>query len=73
MTKCIEKRGPGRPPKPDNIRKRQIGLKLPPGLIAAMDARPESRAVQIEKAWGKKYGDELCPAKQGPLANHPDK
>jgi len=38
----------GRKVKPD--KKSQIGLKLPPGLIAWMDRQPESRAKLIETA-----------------------
>lgn len=52
-----KRRGAGRPALPDDKRKRGIFVKLPPGLIAAMDAAEESRAVQIEKAWVEKYGD----------------
>lgn len=57
MSKGGKREGAGRPALPDNKRKAGVYLKLPPGLIAAMDARDESRAVQIEKAWVALYGD----------------
>lgn len=48
-----KREGSGRKPVPDQLRKEQIGLKLPRWLIDWLDTRPESRAVAIEHALAK--------------------
>jgi len=50
MSKGGARKGAGRPALPDNERKAGVYVKLPPWLIAWLDAQLESRAVLIEKA-----------------------
>ena len=50
------RKGAGRPALADNKKKVGVYVKLPPDLIAWMDARKESRAVIIETAVREKYG-----------------
>jgi hypothetical protein len=52
------RKGAGRPVLPDNERKVAINLKLPPNLIAWMDAQEESRATLIETAMAEQ--NNLC-------------
>ena len=47
------RKGAGRPALPH--KKLQVNVKLPPWLIAWMDARPESRAVLIEQSCRAHY------------------
>lgn len=51
-----KRKGAGRPVLPDGIKKVAINVKLPPDLIAWMDAQKLSRAVLIERAVREKYG-----------------
>lgn len=56
MSKGGARKGAGRPALADNKKKAGIYVKLPPDLIAWMDAQKESRAVIIETAVREKYG-----------------
>lgn len=51
-----KRKGAGRPALSDDKKKAGIYVKLPPDLIAWMDAQKKSRAVLIEKAVREKYG-----------------
>ena len=50
------RKGAGRPALADNKKKAGVYIKLPPDLIAWMDAQKQSRAVIIETAVREKYG-----------------
>lgn len=50
-----KREGAGRKPLPKNIKKVGILVKLPPDLVAWMDAQAESRPILIEKAMRQQY------------------
>ena len=50
-----KREGAGRKPFPKNIKKVGILVKLPPDLVAWMDAQAESRPILIEKAMRQQY------------------
>jgi len=53
-----KRQGAGRPALPEDKKKVAINIKLPPDLIAWMDAQSLSRNVLIERAVREKYGVE---------------
>lgn len=53
-----KREGAGRKPLPKNIKKVGILVKLPPDLLAWMNAQAESRPILIEKAMRQQYGVE---------------
>ena len=55
MTAGGKRKGAGRKPAPESLKKVQLGLKLPQWLIDWLDSQTESRAVVIEDALRRRH------------------